>query len=140
MAMALAACSTQITERTDSPITDESGEVISLDVVGDDTIETRLILVDIGAYVQSVASAGQLPLALATLEFPEGVTTFEGRSRTIALAMPRCSPQDVVLTVTFPVIAGGERVSSAALDTLVESQGCATVSVWVGSNFELSAR
>jgi hypothetical protein len=140
MVIVLGACSTQTTEKTDPPISDEPGEVISLDVVGDDTTETRLVVVDIDAYLQSVASAGQLPLVLATLKFPEGVATFEGRSRTVALAMPRCSTPDVLLTVTFPIVAGGERVSSAALDSLVNSEGCETLSVSVGSNLELSAR
>jgi len=138
--VALGACSTQPTEKTDSPIAGAPDEVIPLTVVGDDTSESRLVQVDIDAYLQSVASVGQRPLVIATLEFPEGVAKFEGRSRTIALAMPRCSTQDVVLTVTFPIIAGGERGASAALDSLVESQGCATVSLTVGSNFELSAR
>ena len=141
LALVVGACSGSAGEE---PVLSDAGlpdAVVPLTVVGaDDSTESRLILVDFDAYVRSVASVGQLPLVVVTLESPEGVVTFEGRSRTVAIAMPRCSTRDVVLTVSIPLTTGAERASSATLDSLFDGEGCETLSVSVGPNEELSVR
>ena len=100
----LAACDTTESDEA-QPTSDETTSTLrdadvspsqpeeSVDITIDGGRESlsRTVIVDISDYERSISSGtSSLPLVIASLSFPDGVTIFEGRLTRIPLALPGC--------------------------------------------------